>query len=58
MDLLGALDVAKRALDSGAVDGPVVPDGDRVVASKCLKRLEDSHPVIEMIHNSEGVFIW
>ena len=31
MDLLRALDVANRAVDRGAVDRRVMPDGDRVV---------------------------
>jgi hypothetical protein len=57
MDLLGALDVGNRAVDRGAVDGRVMPDGDRVVALKRLERLENDHPVIEMIHNGEGVFV-
>ena len=34
MDLPGALDVANGAVDRGAVDGRVMPDGDRVVALK------------------------
>src|SRR5260370_31737264 len=56
MDLPGALDVGNRAVDRGAVDGRVMPDGDRVVTLKRLERLQNDHPVIEMIHNGEGVF--
>src|SRR5258708_28905590 len=57
MDLLGAFDVGNRAVDRGAVDGHVMPDGDRVVALKHLEPLENDHPVIEMIHDGEGMFV-
>jgi len=55
--LLGAPDVANRAVDRGAVDGRVMPDGDRVVALTRLELLENDHPVIEMIHDGEGMFV-
>ena len=58
MDLLGALDVGHRAVDRGAADGRVMPDDDRVVTLKRLERLENDHPVIEMIRTSEGVLVW
>ena len=57
MDIPGALDVGNRAVDRRAVDGRVMPDGDRVVTLKRLKLLENDHPVIEMIHHGEGVFV-
>jgi len=34
-----------------------MPDGDRVVVLKCLELFENDHPVIEMIHDGEGVFV-
>ena len=57
LDLLGALDVGHRAVDRGAVDWRVMPDGDRVVALKRLERLENDNPVIEMIRTGEGVLV-
>jgi len=57
MDLLGALDVGNRAVDRGTVDGYVMPYGDRVVALKHIKLVENDQPMIEMIYNSEGVFV-
>ena len=57
MDRLGALDVGNRAVNRGAVDRRVMPDGDRVVALKRLELVENGHPVIEMIHQGEGVFV-
>src|SRR5258705_13134288 len=57
MDLLGALDVANRAVDRGPVDRRVMPDGDPVVALKRLELIENDYPVIEMIHQGEGVFV-
>ena len=57
MDLLGALDVGHRAVDRGAADGRVMADGDHVVAVKRLERLENDHPVIEMIRTGEGVLV-
>src|SRR6266446_4833203 len=53
MDLPGALDVGNRAIDRGAVDGRVMPDGDRVVVLKCLELFENDHPVIEMIRDGD-----
>src|SRR5216683_4804678 len=57
MDLPSALDVGNRAVDRGAMDGRVMPDGDRVVALKHLEPLEDDDPVIEVIHDGESVFV-
>jgi hypothetical protein len=57
MDRLGALDVGHRAVNGGAVDRRVMPDGDRVVALKRPERLENDHPVIEMIRTGEGVLV-
>ena len=57
MDLLGTFDVGNRAVDRGAADGRVMPDDDRILALKRLERLENYHPVIEMIPTGEGVFI-
>src|SRR2546421_8854553 len=34
-----------------------MPDGDRVVALQRLERLENDHPVIEMIRTGEGVLV-
>ena len=57
MDLPGALDLGHRAVDREEVDRGVMPDDDPVVALKRLKRLENDHPVIEMIGAGEGVFV-
>jgi hypothetical protein len=57
MDFLGALDVDHRAIDRRAVLRLAMSDDDRVVALKCLERLENEYPVVEMIRPGEDMLV-
>jgi len=35
-----------------------MPDDDHVVALKRLERLENDHPVIEMVRTGEDMLVW